>query len=58
MLWEANDNTVKRIKLSGKKIVEVPDGWYIDRVFYPDEKRGDEMRSLTITIKRDSNEEN
>ena len=55
MLWEADDNTIKRIKLSGKKIVEVLNGWHIDRVFYPDEKRGDEIRSLIITITRDEN---
>lgn len=58
MLWEADDNTIKKIKLSGKKIVEIFDEWYIDRVIYPDGKNRDKIHSLIITIKRDSSKEN
>jgi len=58
MLWETNDNTVKKITLDGKKIVKISNGWHIDSVILPDNKKRSEIRSLTITIKRDSDKEN
>lgn len=58
MLWETDDNTVKKIMLDGKKIVEISNGWYIDSVIIPDSRKRNKMRSLTITIKRDSDKEN
>ncbi len=58
MIWETDDNTVKKISLDGKEIVEISNGWYIDSVILPDSRKRSEMRSLTITIKRDSNKEN
>lgn len=58
MLWETDDNTVKKIMLDNKKIVEISNGWYIDSVIIPDSRKRNKMRSLTITIKRDSDKEN
>ncbi len=57
MLWEANTNDVNRIKIENEKIVETFHGWYISSVVCPDNKKGREMNSLTITIKRDRNKE-
>lgn len=54
MIWEAHDETCKNIKVADEKILEISNGWYIDKVLYPDEKWGKEMNSLIIEIRRNS----
>ena len=54
MLWEASDETCKNIEVAGEKILEISDGWYIDKVACPDKKWGKDMNSLIIEIRRDS----
>lgn len=54
MLWEASDEACKNIEVAGEKILEISDGWYIDKVIYPDKKWGQDMNSLIIEIRRDS----
>ena len=39
--------------MSGEKILEISNGWYIDKVFYPERNYGDEINSLIIEIRRD-----
>lgn len=58
MLWEARTNDFNQIKIGGEKIAETFHGWHITSVIYPDSEKASEMDYLTITIKRDSNEEN
>ena len=53
MLWEASDETCKNIEVAGEKILEIFDGWHIDKAVYPDKKRGKDMNSLIIEIRRD-----
>ena len=53
MLWEAKDKTCKVVELAKEKILEISDGWYIDSVIYPDKTSGEDINSLTLTIKRD-----
>lgn len=52
MFWEPKDNNYTDIKISGEKILEISDGWYIDKVLCPDRKTGNEMNSLIIEIRR------
>ena len=54
MIWEASDETCKNIEVAGEKILEIFDGWYIDKAIYPDKKWGKDMNSLIIEIRRDS----
>ena len=53
MLWEASDETCKNIEVAGEKILEIFDGWHIDKAVYPDKKWGKDMNSLIIEIRRD-----
>lgn len=53
MLWEANDETCKNIEVAGEKILEISDGWHIDKAIYPDKKWGKGMNFLIIEIRRD-----
>ena len=53
MFWESKDNSCINIKIKNKKILEMSNGWYIDKVLCPDRKAGDEMNSLIIEIRRD-----
>ena len=57
MLWEAKDKTRKVVELANEKILEIPDGWYIDSVIYPDNTNGKDINSLTLTIRRDIKEQ-
>ena len=52
MFWESKDTTCTDIEMSGEKILEISNGWYIDKVFYPDRNYGDEINSLIIEIRR------
>ena len=54
MLWEASDETCKNIEVAGEKILEIFDGWHIDKTIYPDKKWGKDMNSLIIEIRRDN----
>ena len=54
MVWEASDENCKNIEVAGEKILEIFDGWHIDKVTCPDKKRGKDMNSLIIEIRRDS----
>lgn len=54
MLWEASEEICKTIEVAGEKILEISDGWHIDKVVYPDKKWGKDINSLTIEIRRDS----
>ena len=56
MFWEPKDNSCINIKMSGEKILEMFNGWYIDKVLCPDRKTGDEMNSLIIEIRRGKEE--
>ena len=56
MFWESKDTTCTDIKMSGEKILEISNGWYIDKVFYPDRDYGDEINSLIIEIRRGKGE--
>ena len=52
MFWEPKDTTCMNIEISGEKILEMFNGWYIDKVLCPDRKTGDEMNSLIIEVRR------
>ena len=56
MFWESKDETCTDIEIRGEKIVEISNGWYIDKVFCPDRKTGDEMHSLIIEVRRGKGE--
>ena len=56
MFWEPKDTTCMNIEISGEKILEMFNGWYIDKVLCPDRKTGDEMNSLIIEIRRGKGE--
>ena len=53
MLWEAKDKTIKVVELAKEKILELSDGWHIESVIYPDKTSGEDINSLTLTVKRD-----
>lgn len=53
MLWEASDETCKNIEVAGEKILEIFNGWHIDKAIYPDKKWGKDINSLIIEIRRD-----
>ena len=53
MIWEAHDETCKNIEVAGEKILEIFEGWHIDKAIYPDKKWGKDMNSLIIEIRRD-----
>lgn len=53
MIWEANDESCKKIEVAGEKILEIFEGWHIDKAIYPDKKWGKDMNSLIIEIRRD-----
>lgn len=57
MLWETEDKICKVIELDNEKILEISDGWYIESVVCPDKKSDKDTISLTLTIKRDVNEQ-
>ena len=57
MFWESKDTTCTDIEMSGEKILEISNGWYIDKVFYPDRNYGDEINSLIIEIRRGKEEQ-
>ena len=54
MIWEAHDETCNQIEVAGEKILEISNGWYINKVACPDKKWGKDMNSLIIEIRRDS----
>lgn len=54
MIWEADDESCKNIEVAGEKILEIFDGWHVDKVFYPDKKNGNEMNSILLEIRRDN----
>ena len=54
MIWEASDETCKRIEVAGEKILEIFDGWHIDNVVYSDRTSGKDMKFLVIEIRKDS----
>ncbi len=58
MLWEVRTNDFNQIKIDDEKIAETFHGWHIINVIYPDREKASEIDYLTITIKRDNNEEN
>ena len=56
MIWEVDDETCKNIEVAGEKILEIFNGWHIDKAVYPDKKWGKDMNSLIIEIRRDTKE--
>ena len=56
MFWESKDTTCTDIEISGEKILEMFNGWYVDKVLCPDRKTGDEMNSLIIEVRRGKEE--
>ena len=54
MIWEASDETCKKIEVAGEKILEIFDGWHIDNVVYSDRTSGKDMKFLVIEIRKDS----
>ncbi len=57
MIWETHDETCTDIQLGSKKIVEISNGWHIESVYYPDNKKDwKDFNYMGIVIRRDTKE--
>jgi hypothetical protein len=57
VIWEADNEDCTNIQLCSKKIVEISNGWHIESVYFPDNKKdGKDFNYIGIVIQRNTRE--